>query len=147
MLNGRNIKTRRPSRKLDHKLHGPFRIEEVVSNTAIRLSLPKTWKIHKVFHVSLVEPFIQGNREINMDEVLKNSDPIETEEEYDVDDVMDSIEKKNGQVLYLVKWKGWPNKKDWTREPFENFNSLGSRDVLRRFHNDHPSVPKDTRLN
>jgi hypothetical protein len=26
MLNGKNIKTRRPSRKLDHKLYGPFEI-------------------------------------------------------------------------------------------------------------------------
>jgi hypothetical protein len=28
MLSGRNIKTRRPSRKMDHKNHGPFQIEK-----------------------------------------------------------------------------------------------------------------------
>jgi len=31
MLSGRNIKTRRPSKKLDHKNHGPFQIEKIVS--------------------------------------------------------------------------------------------------------------------
>jgi len=31
MLNGRNIKTRQPSRKLDHKNHGPFQVEKIVS--------------------------------------------------------------------------------------------------------------------
>jgi len=31
MLNGRNIKTRRPSRKMDHKNHGPFQIEKIIS--------------------------------------------------------------------------------------------------------------------
>jgi len=52
MLNGRNIKTRRPSRKMDHKNHGPFQIEKVVSPLAVRLTLPRKWKIHNVFHVS-----------------------------------------------------------------------------------------------
>ena len=31
MLNGRNIKTRHPLKKLDHKNHGPFQIEKIVS--------------------------------------------------------------------------------------------------------------------
>jgi hypothetical protein len=70
MLNGKNIKTRHPSRKLDHKLYGPFEILELISPTAIRLRLPKTWKIHPIFHVSLIEPFITGGKEVNIDEIL-----------------------------------------------------------------------------
>jgi len=57
MLNGRNIKTRRPSKKLDHKNHGPFQVEKIVSPLAVRLTLPRKWKIHNVFHVSLLEPY------------------------------------------------------------------------------------------
>jgi len=57
MLNGRNIKTRRPTKKLDQKNHGPFQIEKIVSPLAVRLTLPRKWKIHNVFHVSLLEPF------------------------------------------------------------------------------------------
>jgi len=30
MLSGRNIKTWRPSRKMDHKNHGPFQVEEII---------------------------------------------------------------------------------------------------------------------
>jgi len=56
MLDGRNIKTRRLSKKLDHKKHGPFQIEKIVSPLAIRLTLPWRWKIHNVFHVSLLKP-------------------------------------------------------------------------------------------
>jgi transposase InsO family protein len=55
-LNGRNIQTRRPSRKLDHKNHGPFQVEKSISPLAVKLTLPRKWKIHDVFHVSLVEP-------------------------------------------------------------------------------------------
>jgi len=57
MLNGRNIQTRRPSRKMDHKNHGPFQIEKLVSPLAARLMLPRKWKIHNIFHVSLLEPY------------------------------------------------------------------------------------------
>lgn len=44
MLSGRTIKTKRQSRKLDDKFHGPFQVERVVSPTAIRLTLPLKWK-------------------------------------------------------------------------------------------------------
>ena len=57
MLSGRNIRTRRPTKKLDHKNYGPFQIEKVISPLAVRLTLPRKWKIHNVFHVSLLEPY------------------------------------------------------------------------------------------
>jgi len=57
MLSGRNIKTRRPSKKLDHKNHGPFQIEKVVSPLTVHITLPRKWKIHNVFQVSLLEPY------------------------------------------------------------------------------------------
>jgi len=52
MLSGRNIKTHQPSKKLDHKNHRPFQIEKVVSPLVVRLTLPRKWKIHNVFHVT-----------------------------------------------------------------------------------------------
>jgi len=57
MLNGRNIKTRRPSWKLDHKNHGRFQVEKIVLPLAVRLTLSRKWKIYNVFHVLLLEPY------------------------------------------------------------------------------------------
>jgi len=57
MLNGKNLKTRRPARKLDANLRGPFRVMKVMSPTALGLALPSQWRIHTAFHVSLIEPF------------------------------------------------------------------------------------------
>jgi len=57
MLSGCNIKTRRPSRKMDQKNHGPFQVEKIVSPLAVRLTLPRKWKIHNISHVSLLEPY------------------------------------------------------------------------------------------
>ena len=57
ILNGRNIRTRRPSKKLDYKNHGPFQIDKIVSPLAVHHTLPRKWEIHNVFHVSLLEPY------------------------------------------------------------------------------------------
>ena len=40
ILNGKNYKMKRPSRKLDAKLHGPFKVSKVLLPTAIKLQLP-----------------------------------------------------------------------------------------------------------
>ena len=52
----RNIKTKRPSSKLDHKKLGAFTISEIKGPVNYKLDLPKSMKIHPVFHVSLLEP-------------------------------------------------------------------------------------------
>ena len=39
MLNRCNIKTRWQMKKLDHKNHGPFQVEKIVSPLAVRLML------------------------------------------------------------------------------------------------------------
>jgi len=95
MLNGRNIKTRRPTRKLDHKNHGPFQIEKIVSPLAVRLTLPRKWRIHNVFHISLLEPYKTSERRAAPDpsKVLREADDIEQNEEYDVEEVMSSVER------------------------------------------------------
>ena len=57
MLASTNLKTRRPSHKLDHELHAPFTIIKVISPTAVRLVLPTKWRCPNTFHVSRVEPY------------------------------------------------------------------------------------------
>ena len=150
MLNGRNIKTRRPTRKLDHKNHGPFQIEKIISPLAIRLTLPRKWKIHNVFHVSLLEPYRTSEHRAPPDpsKVLREADDIEQSEEYDVEEVLSSVERGRGnnkRVLYLVRWLDYPERKDWTEEPYDNF-SVGGLEKLREFHQRNPDAPRDYRL-
>jgi len=150
MLNGRNIKTRRPSKKLDHKNHGPFQIEKIVSPLAVRLTLPRKWKIHNVFHVSLLEPYRTSEHRAPPDpaKILREADDIEQSKEYDVEEVMSSVERGRGnnkRILHLVIWLDYPERKDWTEEPFDNF-SVGGLEKLREFHHRNPDAPRDYRL-
>lgn len=48
-LSTNNITTNRPSKKLDHKILGPF---DVIGNegASVELQLPRSMKIHNVFH-------------------------------------------------------------------------------------------------
>jgi len=150
MLSSCNIKTRRPSKMLDHKNHGPFQIEKIVSPLAVCLTLPRKWKKHNVLHVSLLEPYQTSKHRPPPDpsKVLREADDIEQLEEYDVDEVMSSVgrgQENNRRILYLVKWLDYPECKDWTEEPFDNF-SIGGLEKLREYHRRNPNAPRDYRL-
>ncbi len=53
-LNSKYINTKR-NKKLKSKFFGPFRVLHTVRKQAYKLELPTKWKIHDVFHVSLLE--------------------------------------------------------------------------------------------
>ena len=53
----RNLKLQVPSRKLSAKWTGLFEITQVVSSIAFQLKLPKQWKIHNMFHASLLSSY------------------------------------------------------------------------------------------
>ncbi len=53
-LNSKYIKTKR-NKKLKSKFFEPFRVFHAVGKQAYKLKLPAKWKIHDVFHVSLLE--------------------------------------------------------------------------------------------
>ena len=76
--------------------------------------------------------------------MLREADDIEQSEEYDVEEVM-SARKQGRRVIYLAKWLDFPERKDWTKEPLDNF-SVGGLEKLREFHRRNPDAPRDYRL-
>ena len=47
-------KTNRPSKKLDNKRYGPFRISKNIGLGAFELELLEEWMIHNVFNKDLL---------------------------------------------------------------------------------------------
>ena len=41
------------------KREGPFEIEEVIGPVTYKLKLLKDWKIHNIFHVVLLKPYLE----------------------------------------------------------------------------------------
>jgi hypothetical protein len=62
-LSGKNIRTKQPSKKLDHRFYGPYLVIERVGMQAYRLKLlQEVGNIHDVFRVSLLEPYVSDGR-------------------------------------------------------------------------------------
>src|SRR5271155_733544 len=55
-LESKYLKLRHENRKLAPKREGPFAISKVLNPLNYRLSLPKSWHIHPVFHATLLSP-------------------------------------------------------------------------------------------
>ncbi|KAL0937059.1 reverse transcriptase domain protein [Colletotrichum truncatum] len=108
----RNIKTKRPSDKLDFKKLGPFEITKKISEVNYELKLPETMKCHPVFHVSLLEPAPDG---IHTEDCII----VETDDtEYEVERILDH--RRNDETTeYFIKWKNYGHEDDsW--EPAKN---------------------------
>jgi len=138
IVNAKNIKTKRLSKKLDYKLRGNFEIEELCSTNTYKLKLPPlSGKIHPVFHVSLLEPYrqntIPGRRS-------STPPPVDPEQQEYVIEKIKTTETKGGQVKYLVSWKGYgPDEDIW--KPYENLKDGGGH-LVRQFHPDNPRKPQ-----
>lgn len=136
MLKRTNIKTARPSSKLDAKSLGPFKVLEAVNSRSFRLDLPVSMsRLHPVFHVSLLEPY-QANTLPGR--VVPPPPPIEIEgeSEYDVEEILDSRLFYRKRLQYLVRWTGY-QEPSW--ELADNLQH--APDLVAEFHTKYPSKP------
>ena len=137
-LDARNIKTRRPSKKLDWKNIGPFPVTQVVSPYAYRLGLPDSMKIHDVFHTNLLRPApgpdaaLPGQRN-------EPPPPVEAdgEQEWFIDRIEDSrYNRRRRQYEFLVKWTGYD---ELTWEPHEFVKETAA---LTEYYARYPTRPR-----
>lgn len=131
MLSTKNLKLRRPSKKMSPKYAGPFRIKDVIGQQAYRLSLPTAWRIHPVFHVSLLEPY---HRRSDGEEqsFMPLPELIDGEEQYDVERIVDRTRSK-GVLYYLVKWVGYGEEyNSWISE-----DDMNADDLRKEYDKEH----------
>ena len=135
----KNIKTNRPSNKLDFKKLGPFMIQDKINDVTFRLNLPKETKIHNVFHVSLLEPAPKNLRQDgkSVQPEIDRYDDNEEDRLYEVEDILDS-QRIKGELHYLIQWKGYSHDENsW--EPRTNINA---DKTIRKFHQRNPAAAR-----
>lgn len=115
LLSAKNLKQKRPNKKLSDKAIGPFRVRRRVGKQAYHLWLPPAYRIHPVFHVSLLEPYQRREGDVNIPEY-----PVpDLVDDDDIGDVESIHGKRTRQGVreYLIRWVGYPKEYDqWIAE-------------------------------
>jgi hypothetical protein len=88
-LEGTNLKTSHLTKKFTPRCYGPFPITDVISPIIYCLTLPPSWKIHNVFHVSLLTPY-KETEEHGMNFAKLPPELIKEQEKYKVKQVLAS---------------------------------------------------------
>ena len=88
-----------------------------------RLKLPSPWKVHNVFHTSLLQQY-KENKVYGANFSQPPAELIEGEEVYEVDTILRHRRRGRG-YQYLVKWKDYPiSEASW--EPADVFSKDGN---------------------
>ena len=148
LLNAKNIRTKRPTKKLVPKHYGSFKILDKIGSRSFRLELNKRWKIHNVFHVLLLEPYKTSDSFLRT-QTRPEPEDIEGENKFEVKriiktEVLETKGRVKGQthitkaLYYLVKWVGYPDDK-CTWEPGKH--STNTSNIIKAYHQENPSAP------
>jgi len=110
-----------------------------LSQKCSKLALPKSWKIHPVFHNSLLKPY----RETPAHRPNFTRPPPEVidkeGEHYEVEAIFKSRVTPNRRgIQYLVKWKGYPSSENsWVLAT----DMKNAPDLTKTFHHQYPKMP------
>ena len=135
----RNLKSLRPSGKLDYRKVGPFVISDQLGPVTFRLNLPPDMHVHNVFHASLLSPHHEnrfpGRQEEPAPAVQYEG---QVEQEWEVEEIL-GVRKRGRRWEWLVDWKGYGiGDRSW--EPFDNLGNAAAK--LRSFYGKPENVNK-----
>ena len=126
-LDSRNLKTTY-HKKMKPKREGPFTITDVLGPITYRLKLLTTWRIHNIFHATLLRPY-KENDIYGTNFTEPPLELLEGEEVYKIKTILNHRKRGRG-YQYLIKWTGYPIS-DTSWEPESSFSN--NRDTLKQY--------------
>ena len=98
----KNIRTEKPSKKLDDKNIGPFKIKKLVGSS-YQLELPHTMKIHDIFHLNLLWK-AADNPLPSQQNIPPPLTVVNNKKEWEIDNILDAKHGRGGKkVLFWMK--------------------------------------------
>ena len=124
-----------PSKKLFPLWLGPFTVSKVINPAAYQLELPKSWKVHNVFHASLLKQYLSNGEAVSPQSFTliggqDNQFEVERIVDYSPKNAhKDGKLRKINELIYWVKWRGQAYGID-ARQPYTNLKH-GAKDALQ----------------
>lgn len=140
-------------KKLKPSYMGPFTVEKMVGNAAVKLRLPAEWtRVHNVFHVSLLKPFLERSEGRQGRYATVPPPPVQYldgEPLYTVEALLDheiaKDRKKRPYYRFFVKWEGYSDENNkW--EPESNLLTCDEMVDEYKRRNNLPRHAKDAIL-
>jgi len=133
-LEGENLCLPYQTTKLAPKRYGPFKIIKEISPVAYQLALPLMWKIHNMFHASLLSPYRETTA-YSPNFSRPPPDLINDEEQYEVEQIHNhQYFGRNKTLQYLIHWKGYPDSDD----TWELAADTHAPDLVKAYHKGTP---------
>jgi hypothetical protein len=122
------------TRKKLPRLMGPFSVIDGINKVAMKLDLPNRLRMHDVFHVSLLRPYIEGKS--------PRSPPIpmvmDGEHDFVVNIILEhdlvKVSSKKTQLECLIKWVGYTDEHN-TWEVMDFLTNC--QDVVAKYKKEH----------
>ena len=108
---------------------------------AYHLELPKTIKVHNMFHIDLLTPY-KKMEEYGQAYMRPPPITVQSEEEYEVESILQARQKGlNDSLKYKVHWKGYPS----ADNSWVTHNDLHSPELLKEFYDQGEKILQDKR--
>jgi len=120
-------------KKIRPKREGPFKIKRMKGPITYQLELPSTWKIYDTFHPVHLSPYKETSQ-YGPNELRPPPELVDNEEEYSVDHIVRHKKNNKGNLLFLIRWKGYSVEDD-TWEPASNLKN--ARETLDEYKKRH----------
>ena len=131
-LEAKHLNTTHPTAKLVPRRYGPFLVTATISHVSYQLKLPSSWKIHNVFHASLLTPYKETttNRAQYQEPV---PDLVDGQPEWEIEQIL-GARRRHNQLQYLVRWKGFSD----TYDSWEPLTHIKADHLIAEFYKQKP---------
>ena len=131
-LSAKNLSVKGHSKKFAPKKVGPFEITKVMGPVTYQLKLPKQWKVHNVFHASLLSAYRENDYH-GPNYLEPPPDILNGEEQWEVEAILDHKGVRNRR-RYFIRWKDYPSSENtWELEK----HLKNARTVLNNYKKRH----------